>query len=451
MKSLLLSLTCFLWATASFAKPSDFTDTTPPTVVCLNGLSIGIMPIGFVTIWTSDLLAYAEDNETPTPQLVFAMRRSGAGTGFPVDNNGAPIIHLDFGCQDLGTQPVELWAKDLSGNTAYCQIYVLVVDNNNNCNGSSTNPPTVVCNTGLVFNMTETGATAPVLATDLLQSAEDDETAFNDLVFGVRNSGAGVGFPFDDNGNPITSLTFDCDHLGSQLVELWALDENGNADYCETLVNISDDGAFCNSTVDSIPPTITCLNGISINIAADGAAPSIWTSDVMQYAEDNETPNFELVYGLRIVGTGTGFPYDGNGNPIPNLDLNCSDLGTNLAELWVMDQSGNATYCTTTILVQDNFNYCNALVLGTEQIQAPGSLRVSPNPGVSTGQVTFLELAPDTRWTVLISDVHGRRVCEGEGIGQTYTPEAMAPGMYFLRLQCQDGRVYEGKWVIAQQ
>ena len=115
-------------------------DCKPPTVVCLNGLSVNIMPTGMITMWALDFLQYAEDNCTPptstipTPnQLKFAIRKVGAGTGFPVDAQGNPITSVTFDCTELGDQPVELWAQDAAGNASFCQTFVTVQDPDGAC------------------------------------------------------------------------------------------------------------------------------------------------------------------------------------------------------------------------------------------------------------------------------------------------------------------------------
>ncbi len=115
-------------------------DCKAPTVVCLNGLSVNIMPTQMVQLWATDFLQYAEDNCTPpTPytsgpnQLKFAIRKAGTGNGFPVDASGNPITSITFTCAELGKQDVELWAQDLAGNADFCQTFVDVQDNNNNC------------------------------------------------------------------------------------------------------------------------------------------------------------------------------------------------------------------------------------------------------------------------------------------------------------------------------
>ena len=107
-------------------------DCKAPTVVCINGLSVNIMPTGMIQLWASDFLQYTEDNCTPNP-LKISIRKCGTGTGFPVDAFGNPILVVNFTCAELGTQCVELWAIDAEGNADYCETYVIVQDNNGNC------------------------------------------------------------------------------------------------------------------------------------------------------------------------------------------------------------------------------------------------------------------------------------------------------------------------------
>jgi hypothetical protein len=114
-------------------------DCKAPTVVCLDGLSVNIMPGGMIQMWASDFLQYTEDNCTLTPWIKIGIRKCGTGTGFPVDNNGNPITNVLFDCTELGPQCVELWAIDLAGNADFCATTLDVQDNNGNCgpnNGS---------------------------------------------------------------------------------------------------------------------------------------------------------------------------------------------------------------------------------------------------------------------------------------------------------------------------
>ncbi|MBK6929482.1 MAG: HYR domain-containing protein [Saprospirales bacterium] len=108
-------------------------DCKAPTVVCINGLSVNIMPTKMITLWDVDFLQYTEDNCTPSPLLVTAIRKSGTGTGFPTNPDGTPQKSVTFTCDELGTQLVELWSMDLAGNADYCETYAIVQDNMGVC------------------------------------------------------------------------------------------------------------------------------------------------------------------------------------------------------------------------------------------------------------------------------------------------------------------------------
>lgn len=106
----------------------DVKDCKPPTVVCLNGLSVNIPASSSLELWTSDFLQYTNDNCTPSPQLQLSIRKSGTGAGFPVDAAGNPVTSISFDCSEIGSQPVELWAIDLAGNADYCETIIVVQD-----------------------------------------------------------------------------------------------------------------------------------------------------------------------------------------------------------------------------------------------------------------------------------------------------------------------------------
>lgn len=108
-------------------------DCKPPTIYCRNGLSVNMMPTGMVVLFASYFIEGALDNCTPKEQLIYAIRKSGTGTGFPVDAQGNPITQLTFDCTELGLQLVEVWVKDKAGNADFCRTYLLVQDNSDAC------------------------------------------------------------------------------------------------------------------------------------------------------------------------------------------------------------------------------------------------------------------------------------------------------------------------------
>ncbi|MBL7827347.1 MAG: hypothetical protein JNJ57_11990, partial [Saprospiraceae bacterium] len=108
-------------------------DTKVPEVICINGLETNLMPTGLNILWTSDLLQYAADNSTESQFLRYGVRKTGTGTGFPVDAQGYPISSITFNCNDVGDNIVELWCIDLAGNATYCETMVTINDPNDIC------------------------------------------------------------------------------------------------------------------------------------------------------------------------------------------------------------------------------------------------------------------------------------------------------------------------------
>ncbi len=109
-------------------------DGKAPTVVCANGLSGNISIDKTAVVEPSIFIQSSSDNCTPTHKLVYGIRKKGKGTGFPYLSNGAPQTSVSFDCTELGFQAVEIWAKDIVGNTDYCETFFHVQDNDQQCN-----------------------------------------------------------------------------------------------------------------------------------------------------------------------------------------------------------------------------------------------------------------------------------------------------------------------------
>ncbi len=109
-------------------------DTEPPVLEVTNGLTVNLGPICILTLWTTDLVASATDNCTPANAIELAIRKAGAGTGFPTDpDTGGPQPYVQFDACDLGFQWVELWGRDAAGNTTVDSAYLIVQDNMGSC------------------------------------------------------------------------------------------------------------------------------------------------------------------------------------------------------------------------------------------------------------------------------------------------------------------------------
>jgi hypothetical protein len=107
-------------------------------------------------------------------------------------------------------------------------------------------------------------------------------------------------------------------------------------------------------------PTIVCESFpfFSLPITIYNGALQLWASDFIQYAEDNITPAPQLVYGIRKKGTGTFFPYDTLGMTQTGVMYDCSEIGTNIVEIWVMDKEGNMDFCEASFQIEDNTYGC---------------------------------------------------------------------------------------------
>ncbi len=107
----------------SCTKSFSILDCKKPTPVCINGLSIDLQPVDqSVSIVPLDLESGSSfDNCTLFTDLNFS---------FSSDTNDQS---LTFTCADIGTQIVEVWITDATGNQDFCQTYVIVQDNNNAC------------------------------------------------------------------------------------------------------------------------------------------------------------------------------------------------------------------------------------------------------------------------------------------------------------------------------
>ncbi|MFN7327695.1 MAG: dockerin type I domain-containing protein, partial [Chitinophagales bacterium] len=151
---------------------------------------------------------------------------------------------------------------------------------------------------------------------------------------------------------------------------------------------------------DCKKPTVVCLNGLSVNLMnVSGGMVSLFASDFLQYTEDNCTPSNQLTIAIRRSGTGTGFPVTSTGAPQTEVQFTCADLGTQLVELWSIDKAGNADYCETYVLVQDNAGICGP-VAGMATVA--GALETEAAQGVEDANI---ELNGSSNGTPVLSEV----------------------------------------------
>lgn len=129
---------------------------------------------------------------------------------------------------------------------------------------------------------------------------------------------------------------------GNHKVEWVANDNCGNEAICKYEFIVKD----CKN------PTVVCMNGLSVNIMQTGMI-SLDDTDFIQFLQDNCTPANALQIGIRKANTGTGFPANSH-----TVNFDCTEIGTQPLEVWVKDAGGNADFCLTYVIIQDNSNTC---------------------------------------------------------------------------------------------
>jgi hypothetical protein len=146
-----------------------------------------------------------------SPSVTFNVT-SSLGTGFGPFSNVAP-----------GTYNVTYNVMDNCNNQTNCTTTVTVKD----CK-----KPTPYCKNGLVIELMQTGM-VELWAVDFNAGSFDNCTPQSQLKFS-----------FSANVNQ-TGFTYDCSHIGQQVVQMWVTDLAGNQDYCETFVIVQDNMNAC--------------------------------------------------------------------------------------------------------------------------------------------------------------------------------------------------------------
>lgn len=142
------------------------------------------------------------------------------------------------GVYPVGTTTVEFTAIDKCGNVAKKSMTITVVDQT---------APQIRCRVGFEVAISDEGGSllATIQAEELDFGSLDNCSDPSSFQYFIRKS---TGSPSDSRPNT-TSVSFDCEDLGRQAVELWVADESDNSGFCVTFVQVTDPANICpNST-----------------------------------------------------------------------------------------------------------------------------------------------------------------------------------------------------------
>lgn len=105
-------------------------DDKKPTPYCEYGLVIEMMNSQppMAQVWANDFNVGSFDNCPGTLKFSFSANVNDIGK--------------TFDCDDIGQIPIQMWVTDAAGNQDYCETFLVLQDNMNQCGGGSGNPLT---------------------------------------------------------------------------------------------------------------------------------------------------------------------------------------------------------------------------------------------------------------------------------------------------------------------
>lgn len=145
-----------------------------------------------------------------------------SGQGIKFTSNAVPF----------GTHTIIWFAEDQCGNISSCEKDFVIIDDVS---------PMAICRGEITTVISESSNDVEVWANDLDLSSADN-CIDNELTFLIRKA---------NSQDSLTSMiTFDCNDVGFQEVEVWVFDQNENSDFCRSQIEIQANLA-CDSDINS--------------------------------------------------------------------------------------------------------------------------------------------------------------------------------------------------------
>jgi len=226
-----------------------------------------------------------------------------------VTNNGDGTFTINLADLPIGRHAVRIIATDGCGNTAVDLIIFEIADNK---------APTPICINGLTVTLMpdgEGGGMGCVWVSDFIASPSFDCSGEVKFAIYRAEDAAIPGF----EPNPIdTGLCLDCNDDATTIVRIYAIDPEGQSDYCETtlLVQHFQDGICEGGGVGSLAGTISTetanvVPGVTVTLSGDMSGSTTTDADGryvfsdLQLGEDYTlTPSFNS-YEHHLSGVST--------------------------------------------------------------------------------------------------------------------------------------------------
>ncbi len=200
-----------------------------------------------------------------------------------------------------------------------------------------------------------------------------------DYCGGVETGGVQYTWSFDGETGSGNEVELEGLAVGATYsVTFTASDKCGNATEETVEFTVEDDKA----------PTPVCRPGINTATMSDGnPCVEIWAKDYDLGSFDNCDTDPTIVFGY--------FDEDGEKQTSPVIEVCCEDLVGGIAELdlYVIDASGNADFCTVYLQVQDNNGICGGGDEGAAAIA--GEVRTELGDMIESAEVSLNAINTD--------------------------------------------------------
>ncbi len=192
-----------------------------------NAVSPEILSCAPITICTYEDDCYgnieveglASDDCTPSSELNWSFQiKLQNQADFGSVNQGYEIN----GSYPVGHHQIKWMVEDYCGNSTECFQNLIIED----CKS-----PTPYCSSGITTVIMPSVGNIEIWASDFDLGSYDN--CDEDLVFSFSSNSS--------NQN----MTFDCDNIGINSVEIWVTDDAGNQAYCETIIHVQDNNEIC--------------------------------------------------------------------------------------------------------------------------------------------------------------------------------------------------------------
>ncbi len=332
-KNELLTLFFLLLFGASFLQAQDCNnDVTPPNVICTANFNVVATEGIGITLSTTDINENSFDDCGPVTLRLTT----------PADDTGTPPATTSVTLPPtIDTYFVIMYAIDPSGNWNACFTEVNVVGVNDGDCSNDNEPPIPYCTVGLTAAISPSTGTATIFAQDIVEGFTENCDATPD--FSINLLAESTGLPQNE-----TAISFSIP--AEYPVEVWAIDDAGNATSCHTFVEIiGGTGGSCEN--DEVLPVAVCDQGITVSAIPDFGF-LLWAQDIDEGSYDN-CGNIHLTITLDT---------DDNGTPPATSSLQLpAVIEDYVVVLYAEDTNGNFNKCFADVSVTDlNNNGCTA-------------------------------------------------------------------------------------------